>query len=168
MKLYKITYDLSDKYKLDISSPENIKELYNMGLLVKDATKFYGKIEAEITKDGYRIVKKYPMWKHHICNTSIRPDKCYFTYEEAKKEVDENVAEFYRQANLSEYDWSLEQICKTIDRYINIIDGNEDVGKSYQNWFKEMENVEDIETRIYDGEIQWKYEDNKKWRNIDL
>ena len=85
-----------------------------------------------------------------------------------KKEVDENVAEFYRQANLSEYDWSLEQICKTIDRYINIIDGNEDVGKSYQNWFKEMENVEDIETRIYDGEIQWKYEDNKKWRNIDL
>jgi len=31
-----------------------------------------------------------------------------------------------------------------------------------------MKNVEDIETRINLGNIQWKYEKSKKWNNIVL
>ena len=31
-----------------------------------------------------------------------------------------------------------------------------------------MSNVEDIETRIFGGNIQWKYWKNKKWNNIEL
>jgi hypothetical protein len=31
-----------------------------------------------------------------------------------------------------------------------------------------MSNIEDIETRIYGGEIQWRYWKNKKWNNIEL
>ena len=31
-----------------------------------------------------------------------------------------------------------------------------------------MDKVEDIEVRIFNGEIQWKYDKNKKWRNIEL
>jgi hypothetical protein len=167
-QLFEITYDKIEECVGAISSPECIKEAYRNGLLVKDSTKFHGVIETEITNNGYRIVKKYPMWQNHISNTSIKPNKVYFTYDEAKKEVDENIAEFYRQASLSDYEWSFEQINKTIDRYIQLTDDTDTIKNQYQNWFKTMDNVEDIETRIYGGEIQWKYWKNKKWNNIEL
>lgn len=35
-------------------------------------------------------------------------------------------------------------------------------------WLLSMKNVEEIETRISLGNIQWKYEKNKKWNNIVL
>ena len=31
-----------------------------------------------------------------------------------------------------------------------------------------MDNVENIETRVYQGQIQWKYEDKKRWNYIEL
>lgn len=31
-----------------------------------------------------------------------------------------------------------------------------------------MDNVENIEIRVYQGQIQWKYEDKKRWNYIEL
>ena len=167
-----MTYDdVSDdinEYLNGWADSEGIKRLYDKGLLVKDSTKFHGVVETEITNEGYRIVKKYPQWEIHISNASVRPDKLYFTYDEAKKETDEHIAEFNRQANLSEYEWSLEQIEKTINRYIFIQGETDKVRERYKDWFINMSNLEDIETRIFDGNIQWKYWKNKKWNNIEL
>lgn len=171
-RLFEMTYDnisdVIDDHLNGCMDSEGIKRLYNKGLLVMDSTKFHGVVEAEITKNGYRIVKKYPMWQNHITNTSVRPDKVYFTYEEAKREVDDNIAEFNRQAALSEYDWSLEQIEKTINRFIAFTGESDKVREDYKSWFVNMSNLEDIETRIFDGNIQWKYWKNKKWNNIEL
>lgn len=171
-KLYEITNDpLTQEeidFPLDITNPETIKEAYNKGFLVKDSTKFHGKIEEEITKDGFRIVKSYPMWEHHITHISIRPDKVYFTYEEAQKEVDDHIAEFQRQINLSDYEWSIEQIDKTLKRYQIISDATDEEVKQYRDWILDMKNVEDIETRIFGGQIQWRYWKNKRWNYIEL
>ena len=172
-ELFKLTWDdfTSEEkdFVLDISKPETLKEAYDKGYLVKDNTIFHGVIEDEITKDGFRIVKKYPRETfHHIDHVSIRPDKVYFTYEEAKKEVDENIAEFNRQASLSDYDWSVEQIDKTLKRYQIINDTTDEEVKEYRDWLLAMSNVEDIETRIFNGNIQWKYWKNKRWMNIEL
>lgn len=171
-KLYELsTDDLSDEEKefmLDIKNPDCIKEAYDKGYLVKDKTIFHGVVEAEITKEGYRIVKKYPLHKHHIDHTSVRPDKVYFTYKEAVDEVNDNIAEFKRQASLSEYDWSLEQIDKTIERWRVLHDASDKEAEEYHNWFIGMENVEDIETRVSQGCIQWRYWKNKKWNNVEL
>ena len=136
--------------------------------MVKDDTIFHGQIEEEITKDGYRIVKKYPRDLHHIDHASVRPDKVYFTYEEAKKEVDENIAEFYRQASLSDYDWSVEQIDKTLNLWKGFSGSSENEVKQYRDWLLDMSNVEDIEVRLFGGNIQWKYWKNKRWMNIEL
>ena len=111
-KLFELTKDdLPDEEKNFltncITNPESIKEAYDKGYLVKKDDIFGGRIEAEITHQGFRIVKTYTMSEPHITHVSVRPDKVYFTYEEAKKEVDDNIAEFYRQAALSEYDWSV-------------------------------------------------------------
>lgn len=173
-KLFEVTLeDLTQEQrdfsiKFSIKSPAYIKMAYDKGYLVKSSTIYHGIIESEITKDGYRIVKKYPMYHHHIDHTSVRPEKLYFTYEEAEKEVDENIAEFKRQANLSEYDWSVEQIDKTINRWKMYHDASDKEAEAYHNWLVNMENVEDIETRIFGGEIQWKYWKNKRWNNIEL
>ena len=167
-QLFEITYDEIKECTGSIDNPESIKEAYEHELLVKDSTKFHGVIEAEITKDGYRIVKKYPQWQHHISHTSIRPSKVYFTYEEAQREVDENIAEFNRQASLSNYDWSVEQIDKTLNRWVNISGETDQLKEKYKNWLLDIKDVEDIETRIYSGNIQWKYWKNKKWNNIEL
>jgi hypothetical protein len=167
-QLFEITYDKIEDCVGAISSPECIKLAYENGLLVKDSTKFHGVIEAEITSDGYRIVKKYPQWEYHVSSTSIKPNKVYFTYDEAQKEVDEIITEFHRQASLSDYEWSMEQINKTIDRYIYLCGETDVIRNKYKDWFKTMDNIEDIETRIYGMEIQWKYWKNKKWNDIEL
>ncbi len=167
-QLFEITQDEIENEKINIKDPENIKDLFNRGLLVKDSALFHGKIEADITKEGYRIVKKYPMWEYHISNVSIRPDRLYSTYEEAEKEVNENIAEFIRQSNLSEYEWSVEQIDKALDRWQGMYCVSEDDKLEHRNWLLEMENVEDIEVRLWGGNIQWKYWKKKRWNNIEL
>lgn len=171
-RLFEITYDaLSDKeknYKLDITKPESIKIAYYKGYLVKDNTIFRGQVEAEITKEGFRIIKKYPNWQHHITHISVRPDKVYFSYDEAKKEVEDNIAEFNRQTSLSDYDWSVEQIDKTLNYWQTISCATDDERRSYRNWLLAMDNVEDIEVRVSGGNIQWKYWKNKRWNNIEL
>ena len=170
--LFELTWDdltpEEKEFDLDISKPETLKEAYEKGYLVKDSTIFHGVIEDKITKEGFRIVKNYHRWKYHIDHISIRPDKVYFTYEEAKKEVDENIAEFNRQASLSDYDWSVEQINKTLDRWKAINDASDEEVKAYREWLLDMKDVEDIETRIFGGHIQWKYWKNKRWNYIEL
>ena len=172
-KLFELTWDdFTSEEKdsvLDISKPETLKEAYDKGYLVKDNIIFHGVIEAEITKDGFRIVKKYPRESfHHIDHVSIRPDKVYFTYKEAKKEVDENIAEFRRQDALSDYDWSVEQIDKTLDMWKAFNDASDKEVKAYRNWLLDMKDVENIETRLWGNEIQWKYWKNTRWNYIEL
>lgn len=170
--LFKITYSVLTEeevnYQIDIKNPETIKKAYELGYLVKDCTIFHGKIEVDITKEGYRIVKKYPMWQHHIDRVSIRPDKVYFTYEEAKSEVDENVKEFERQLFLTDYEWSVEHICKNLDIFKAIHSLDERDIDAYREFILGMDNVENIETRIYQGQIQWKYEGRKRWNYIEI
>lgn len=171
-ELFEITYSKFTKeeidFRLDLTDPKTIQEAYQKGYLVKDSEIFHGDIEAEITKDGFRIVKKYPMWKHHIDHVSILPYKVHFTYAEALKEVEDNIAEFQRQAALSDYDWSVEQIDNTLGIYQKVTDCSDKEIQEYRKWLLSMSNVEDIETRIYGCNIQWKYLDHKRWNYIEL
>ena len=175
-QLYELTYEpwtakeiaLNDKWATIIKTPSKLKELYNNGILVKDSTIFHGKIEADITKEGFRIRKYYPMWEHHIDSVSIVPYKVYFTFDEAEKEVQENIAEFDRQAALSDYEWSVEQIDKTLHRYKMIADVSDNEIQQYREWLLNMSNVEDIETRIFNGNVQCKYWTKKRWNYIEL
>lgn len=159
---------LFDSLHVSIDNPDSIKKAYESGLLVKSNQIFHGNIEEDITKDGFCIVKKYPIWQHHVDRVSIRPDKVYFTYKEAKEERDKYIAEFKRQASLSDYEWSVEQIEKTISMWKAYYDATKEEAVKYREWILSMERVEDIETRFYYGSIQWKYEKNKKWNSIIL
>ena len=135
--------------------------------MVKDSEISRANIEVDITRDGYKLIKKYPRDDNHASRISVRPDRLYFTYDEAKEEVDKNIAEFTRQANLSEYDWSVEQIDKSLNLWAALHGINDKVKKAHRDWLLAMKDVENIETRVF-GDIQWKYWKNKKWNNIEM
>lgn len=151
-----------------IDKPEDIKKAYDLGLLVKSDTIFHGNIDTDITKEGYRVIVKYPMWQHVRTHTSVYPFNAYSTYDEAKEVVDKNNAEIERQASLSDYDWSVEQIDKTLSRYQKLTDEPDHIIEKYRKFILNLSCVEDVETRISDGNIQWKYWKHKKWNNISL
>lgn len=171
-KLFEITYsDYTEEeknFRFSYDNPKKIKEAYDKGWLVKSENIFHGQIEADITKDGFRIRKTYPMWKHHTNYVSIRPDRVYFTWDEAKKIVDESIVEFMRQTELSDYEWSVEKIDETLAHYKNLTGASDEEVKQYRDWLLAMKKVEDIETRLCGGEIQWRYWKNKRWKNIEL
>lgn len=154
---------------LDLKNPADLKSAYDKGYLVKREKIFTGNIEADITKQGYRIIKSYPMWHNPKPNyVSALCHKVYPTYEEALAEVNANIAELHRQAELSDYDWSVEQIDKELDRWQKIYGHTTELKNQYREWILALDDVEDIEVRVSLGEIQWKYVKNKKWRNIEL
>lgn len=169
-RLYEITYEtLSEEDKqavCDIRDPKSIKALYDKGYLVKDETLFWGEIRAEITANGYRIRKAYPMWEHHIENITLHWLKIRRTYEEAQAEVDAKMAEFYRQASLSEYDWSLEQIDKVLNEWKHYNDASDEEVRTYRDEFLKMDKLEEVEARTYAKAVQWKRIDNKKWNTM--
>lgn len=169
--LYELTYsDLTSKeieFVLDIKKPETIKEAYGKGYLVKDNTIFHGNIEADITKEGFKIVKKYPRDKHHIDHVNLYPWKVYRSYDKALQEVDDLKKEFIRQTLLTDYEWSVEQIEKTLNRWKVQNDASEEEMNRIKKFILSMENVEYIEMRLFGGNVEWKYEDKKRWNTID-
>lgn len=174
-KLYSLEYrvnpkdqELFEKLDVRIDNPESIKKAYESGLIVKSESIFHGIIEEDITKEGFRIILKYPMYEHHITHVSIRPDKVYFTYQEAKEEADSYIAELNRQANMSDYDWQVEQIENILLQWKMFHDATDEEVSEYRNWILGMDNIENIEVRMSLGKIQWKYIKNKKWNTIVL
>ena len=176
LEMYDIIYEVPPEEMqrganvLNLNDVGRIKELYAKGILVKSSKKFHGDIEAEITKEGYRIVKKYPMWSHHIDHRWVRPDLIRFSYDEAKKDVENERAEFIRISELSDYEWSMENIEKTtkLFRVANGLDDRSHEVKEIRDFFSKMEprDVERVESRVSLGRFQWKFENQKRWATL--
>lgn len=168
-RLYEVTYtDELNGITFDVRDPDRINELYEDGLFVKKSKIYDGTIDAEITNQGYRVIKRYIPYNQNITSTSIVRDKLYFSYEEAQQDVDDNVAELKRQSELSEYDWSVEEMNKMLDRW-QFNYGKTDLEKQdYREWLLALDKFEDVEVRLWNSDIQWKYWKNKRWNNIEL
>ena len=92
----------------------------------------------------------------------------YGTYDDAQKVIDAHNAELKHQAELSDYDWSVEQIDKTIDKMITL-GADVELANKYKNFILKQENVEDIETRLSStGGFQWKYCSQKRWKTVEI
>lgn len=172
-ELFKLEYkeNPEDRRRLEelqvrLDDPVSVAKAYEAGLLIKADKKFHGRIEADITREGFRLVKKYTA--HHRTRVSVKPDKVYFTYEEAQAEADGYLAECKRQAALSDQDWAIEQIDKTINKWKSMYGVSDQEALDVRSWLLSVKNVKDIETRIYGSDIQWKYGKNKKWNSIVL
>lgn len=152
-----------------IDQPKDIRKAIDDGILVPVRSIDHTHIEVEIDKSkGYRLVKKSEPYSYHQDWISLPYREVYTSYDEAKKKIDEIEAEYKRQSELSDYDWSVELIDKTINRAILCSIITEDQGAEIRERLLAMDNVEDIEVRCYNMAIQWKYWKNKKWIAIKL
>ncbi|MFR0074480.1 MAG: hypothetical protein ACLRVD_08985 [Blautia caecimuris] len=63
---------------------------------------------------------------------------------------------------MTDYEWSVEQIEKTLNRWKVQNDASEEEMNRIKKFILSMENVEYIETRLFSGNVEWKYEDKKE------
>lgn len=174
--LFKIEYqeipNVSKYIKLTCSN--DILKAIEDGWLVKRQVNDYCRFEADIDKSkGWRIIRKYdPLDSDQaikgIPYTTVRFDKLYATYAEAQQKIDDIEAEWKRQSELSDYEWAIEEIDHTLDHWAELYRISDDIKEKYRNWILELKNIEDVEVRLVNGGIQWKYFKNKRWSNIDL
>lgn len=152
---------------LDITNPEDILKACRTGILVNNRDYDFRHIEVKFETDGkYRLVKEF--YNHEITPANTRfleYHKIYKTFEEAQSEADSIMAEFIRQADLSDYDWSLEQIDKKIDSFISI-EESQKYKDFIRNNFTQKE-IEDMDMRVSMMKLQIKKK-GQKWHDLVL
>ena len=156
---------------LCIDNPTDILDAIDEGFLQKVNDIDYSYIDTEIdSKLGWRAIKRYEggLKGYHPFYTSVRPNEVYATYEEAKAVSDAYEAELERQASLSDLEWSIEQIDCDLNRWAKIYHISDELKQKYRDWIMQLKNLEDVETRVAEGNIQWKYWKNKRWMCINL
>lgn len=170
-RLFEKTWDAIDwkDHSKFITDKENLKGCMDDGILVPSSELDWSKIETEIeSRKGWRIVRRYDS-EYHPDTISKQYNEVWKTYDEAKKICDERKAELKREANLSDYDWSVEQIDRTLDKWNRMYgtDG-ETEKKKIRDFILSREKVEDIEVRIFSKRIQWRYWKNKRWNFVEV
>ena len=166
---------ISDKYKrLDITDKTQIIEAYNEGWLVKSIDNCHCHIETAINKGTYTLERKfdknYGYAAHYqgINIISVSPPKVYCTYQEALDEKLEYETEFQRVQNLTDLEWSIEQIDKTLNHWSGLYHIPNKQKDLYREFIMNLSDLENVEVRINAGDIQWKYWRNKRWNNIEI
>ena len=122
-KLFEITYGkyLHDPKDYSLEKPDDILKAIKDGVLVKVQDNDHAHIEDEIdSKQGWRILRKYRVYEYHPTFISVKYYEVYDSYNKAKEVINEHEAEFKRQSELSDYDWSVEQIDKILNRWAYI------------------------------------------------
>lgn len=154
---------------LRIDNPEDIKKALELGILVylKDYDQTVPRSEID-KKLGWRIRKEHDDSFYVYPYVSLQKDKAFKTYAEAKGVIDAQEAEWKRQSELTDEEWSIEQINNDLQRWAKIYSKSPEEVQKVRDFLLGMDKVEDIETRVFGGDFQWKYWKNKKWRTIVL
>lgn len=174
-ELFKLTWDdaISEKHKdYRIDNPDDILAAIADGFLIYSNQKDWSHIEAEIDKhQGWRLIRKTDPGDWISFYSTFYYNELYYSYTEAQQQIDAYDNELKRQAALSDEEWSLEQIEKDVDRYLGLNYPDEEIRaerkERIMDWFRSMDHIDDIETRLSGQTIQWKYWKNKKWIDVD-
>lgn len=154
-------------YILSLDDPDSIKKAYADGYLIPLDRYDNSEFETEIDKNhGWRIVRKYD--KYEPSYTAQYFSDCYSDFKEMKAFVKAYEDELKRQSELSDCDWSVEQIDKTLNRFAFTKGLSFEEKKRYRDWILSHEHVEDIEVRFIGDVLEWKYWNRKKWLAIEI
>ena len=154
---------------LRIDNPEDIKKALELGILIylKDYDQTVPHSEVS-NKLGWRIRKEHDNSSYIYPYVTLQKDNAFKTYEEAQAVIDAQEAEWKRQSELTDEEWSIEQINHDLLRWAKIYSKSPEEVQRVREFLLGMDKIEDIETRIFGEDFQWKYWKNKKWRTIVL
>ena len=168
-KLYNMSYveypkEIKDEMdSLDFSKPQNIQKAIDKGYIVPKSKIDYSHIEVEIKRnEGYRLCKKTYQDEYHPPTATEKIWEIFTDYCDAQKYREEHYAEINFEANMTDYEWAVYQIDRTLSTSLY----DETRKMEVREILLGMDKVEDIETRFSFGGIQWKYCDNKRWNDI--
>lgn len=154
---------------LRIDNPEDIKKALELGILVYlkdyDQTVPHSEIDKKL---GWRIRKERDDSVYVYPHVTLQKDNAFKTYAEVQAVIDAQEAEWKRQSELTDEEWAVEQIDHDLQRWAKIYSKSPEEVQKVRDFLLGMNKVEDIETRVFDGDFQWKYWKNKKWRTIVL
>lgn len=163
----------SDEHLLEMSlrldHPEDVKTALEHGFLVylEDYDQTVPRSEVD-KKLGWRIRKEHDDSNYLLPNIFFQKDNAFKTYEEAQAVIDAQEAEWKRQSELTDEEWSIEQIDHNLQRWAKIYSKSPEEVQKIRDFLLGMDKIEDIETRVFGEDFQWKYWKNKKWRTIVL
>ena len=154
---------------LRIDNPEDIKKALELGILVylKDYDQTVPHSEVS-NKLGWRVRKEHDNSSYIYPYVTLQKDNAFKTYEEAQAVIDAQEAEWKRQSELTDEEWSIEQIDHDLQRWAKIYSKSSEEVQRVRDFLLGMDKIEDIETRVFGEDFQWKYWKNKKWRTIVL
>ena len=168
-KLFQETISLPhDYYALTSADKDGLKDAVRRGILIPSEKYDNACYESEIDKtQGWRIIRRYP---NTLGNwVSVFYSDCYSTYEEAVEFARGEENELHRQADLSDYDWSVEQIDRILNHFAFCNQLTDLEVKRYRDWILAHDEVENIEIRqIGTEQLQFKYWYQKRWVNIEI
>ena len=149
------------------NDPEWIKGMIDAGFLVPPRENDHAIFQAAVDRRlGWRIVREYMGVKERPDYLMVHFLHCYATYAEAQAELDAIEAECKKQAALSDEEWSIQNIDRTLDRWAYLYAIPDDKKMEVRAHILSQGQVDEIVTRINGGGIEWKYDKNRRWLRI--
>lgn len=150
---------------VSMRSAKDIQRAINVGYFVPASTIDYSHIEVDYEKNnGFRLIKRMYRDEYHPTNITLSYCDVYDDYNLAAKVVEQHEEEMHIESEMSDLEWSIYQIDHELNRAFWMTESER---MKCRDLLLSMDNVKDIEVRIFGGHIQWKYWKNKKWNNID-
>jgi hypothetical protein len=172
-RLFEMTWEKiePDPKNYSVKNPEDILKAISDGVLVKTQDNDHAHIETQVDNNkGWCIVRNYPYGEefNHQTHISLPFHEVYGSYEEAQKVIEEYEAKFEQQKNMSDIDWAKKSINEELERYkrfYNISD--EDIERCRERLFA-LDNLEDVDIRVSNQGLQWKYFKKQRWMTLQL
>ena len=171
-ELYKVTYlpippEVAEEAKhLSYRKPEDIRRAIDIGFFVNRRDVDYSSIETNIENgNGWQIVKRSKPYEEPLRNISKATFEIYQTYEEAEEVIAVENRQLQIESEMSDEEWSIYQIDRTLARVAGL---TETEREQHRNFLLSLDKIEDVVVRVNCGVIQWKYENNKRWNNIEV
>lgn len=155
--------------KVDIKKPETILDAMKTGYLVRREPFDNLVIKSVVEKDGFYLKAEDAngMWSfHEPTERIIDLDDVFGDYESAATVARAHNDELARQAALSDYDWSVEQIEKILAQWQHFTSASPQEVDSVRKQIMDMKNIEDIECRMNGGNVQVKHWKREKWNTV--
>ena len=147
----------------------------------------YISLRYENNDKGYYLTREYDtyfspyIYVPKYCNQFVweNEDKLYysniysvgFNYNKIKALCDNlNELQQFQQEkidNMTELDFVIEEIDEVCNKYNKIYCDDIHYTQAVKQWLLAKKNADNLCVRLYNGDIQWKYEQNSKWQEVD-